>query len=288
LISLSYRSFAGIRPEKIPYHTITLLGSTPLSSKMKPTEQTLIVGINSVREAILASKRHCSRLIVEQGKTPPRIQAVIKLAQEKQTPIETLPKAEFQKKFHKHVHQGIAGYFSIIPNLELETLIESAFKTTSLPTLVILDGIQDPQNLGAIIRSAETLGIQGLILPKHGTPALNETVAKCSSGAIEHLPMTRVINLTQCVEQLKEAGFWIAGVVPDGEIPCYQYQFDTPVALVIGGEEKGIRPLLKKSCDVTLTIPMKGQLQSLNAASASAVVFYENLRQKNLRDTFKE
>jgi 23S rRNA (guanosine2251-2'-O)-methyltransferase len=255
---------------------------------MKPIEQTLIVGINSVREALLASKRRCHKLIVEQGKTTPRVLAVVKMAQEKQIPVESLPKAEFQKKFHKHVHQSIAGYFSIIPTLELESLIETAFQKTSLPTLVILDGIQDPQNLGAIIRSAEALGIQGLILPKHGTPELNETVAKCSSGAIEHLPVTWVTNLTHCVEQLKKAGFWVAGVVPDGKTPCYQYQYDTPLALVIGGEEKGIRPLLKKSCDVTLAIPMQGQLQSLNAASASAVVFYENLRQRKLRDTTKE
>jgi 23S rRNA (guanosine2251-2'-O)-methyltransferase len=255
---------------------------------MKTKEQTLIVGINSVREALVASKRQCTRLIVEHGKTPARILAVIKLAQEKQIPVETLPKAEFQKKFHKHVHQSIAGYFSIIPTLELESMIETAFQKTSLPTLVILDGIQDPQNLGAIIRSAETLGVQGLILPKHGTPALNETVAKCSSGAIEHLPITWVTNLTRGVEKLKESGFWVAGVVPDGETPCYQYPFDTPLVLIIGGEEKGIRPLLKKSCDVTLTIPMKGQLQSLNAASASTVVFYENMRQKNLRNIAKD
>ena len=254
---------------------------------MKPPEQTLIVGINPVREALLASRRHCYKLFVEQGKTPPRIQAVVKLAQEKQILIEPLPKATFQKKFPNQVHQGLAGYFSHIATLELEDLIEIALQKTPLPTLVILDGIQDPQNLGAIIRSAETLGIQGLILPKHGSPALNETVAKCSSGAIEHLPITWVTNLTRCIEQLKEAGFWIAGIVPDGEIPCYQYQFNTPSALVIGGEEKGIRPLLKKSCDVTLTIPMQGQLESLNAASASTVVFYENLRQKKLRDATK-
>ena len=192
---------------------------------MKPPEQTLIVGINPVREALLASRRHCYKLFVEQGKTPPRIQAVVKLAQEKQILIEPLPKATFQKKFPNQVHQGLAGYFSHIATLELEDLIEIALQKTPLPTLVILDGIQDPQNLGAIIRSAETLGIQGLILPKHGSPALNETVAKCSSGAIEHLPITWVTNLTRCIEQLKEAGFWIAGVVPDGEIPCYQYQF---------------------------------------------------------------
>ena len=251
---------------------------------MKPTEQSLIVGINPVREAILASKRRCYRLIVEQGKSPTRVQSVIELAKENNIPVEPLSKSAFQNKFKNQVHQGVAGYFSIVVTLGPEELIEISLKKNSLPTLVILDGIQDPQNLGAIIRSAETLGIQGMILPKHGTASLNETVAKCSSGAVEHLPVTWVTNLARCVEQLKEAGFWVAGVVPDGEMPCYQYKFDTPVALVIGGEEKGIRPLLKKSCDVTLSIPMKGQLESLNAASASAVVFYENLRQKKMQD----
>ncbi len=251
---------------------------------MKPSEQILVVGINPVREALLAAKRRCYKLLVEQGKPPQRVQAVIQLAREKQVLIETLSKTAFQNKFRNQVHQGIAGYFSVIATLELESLIETALQKTPLPTLVILDGIQDPQNLGAIIRSAETLGVQGLILPKHGSPALNETVAKCSSGALEYLPIAWVTNLVHCIEKLKEAGFWIAGVVPDGEMLCYQYQFDTPLVLVIGGEGKGIRPLLKKSCDVTLAIPMQGQLESLNAASASAVVFYEILRQKKMRD----
>lgn len=254
---------------------------------IKPVEQYLIFGINSVQEALLASNRRCYRLIVEQGNISPRIQTIIEMAKEKLIPIEPKTKSSFQKKFKKQVHQGIAGYFSDIVTLGLEKLIEKAFENSALPTLVILDGIQDPQNLGAIIRSAETLGIQGMILSKHGTSSLTETVAKCSSGAIEYLPISRVNNLVRCVGQLKEAGFWIAGVVPDGETLCHHYQFNTPVALVIGGEGKGIRPLLKKSCDVTLAIPMKGQVQSLNAASASAVVFYENLRQKKIQDNKK-
>ncbi len=255
---------------------------------MKHPEQTLIVGINSVREALLAAKRNCSRLIVEEGKSPPRIQKVTQLAREKGIPIETLPKGVFQNKFRNQVHQGITGYFSPIAPLELDNLVKIAFQKTSLPTLVILDGIQDPQNLGAIIRSSEVLGIQGLILPKNGTPPLNETVAKCSSGAIEHLPLACVTNLNRCIEQLKKSGFWVAGVVPDGKVPCYQYEFSTPLALVIGSEEKGIRHLLKTSCDVTLSIPIQGELDSLNVASASAVVFYENLRQKKMRDTTKD
>ena len=254
---------------------------------IKPVEQSLIFGINSVQEALLASNRRCYRLIVEQGTLSPRIQALVNMAKEKLIPIEPITKSAFQNKFKNQVHQGVAGYFSDIVTLELDKLLEKAFQNDALPTLVILDGVQDPQNLGAIIRSAETLGIQGMILSKHGTSSLTETVAKCSSGAIEYLPISRVNNLVRCVGQLKEAGFWVAGVVPDGEILCHHYRFNSPVALVIGGEGKGIRPLLKKSCDVTLAIPMKGQVRSLNAASASAVVFYENLRQKNMQDNEK-
>ena len=174
----------------------------------------------------------------------------------------------------------MVGIFAIIQGLELDELVQRAFQKSRLPVLVVLDSIQDPQNLGAIIRSAETLGIQGMILPKNRTSTLNETVAKCSSGAIEHLPIAWVTNLTRGIEHLKEKGFWIAGVVPDGNTPCHQYKFDTPIVLVLGGEEKGIRPLLKKSCDVTLNIPMQGAIGSLNASAAAAILFYEALRQK--------
>jgi len=205
---------------------------------------------------------------------------LIELARENKVPIETIPKTAFQKKYRSHNHQGVVGVFAIIQALELDELIKQAFQKSRLPVLVVLDSIQDPQNLGAIIRSAETLGIQGMILPKNRTSTINETVAKCSSGAIEHLPIAWVTNLTRGVEHLKEAGFWIAGVVPDGDTPCHQYKFDTPVVLVLGGEEKGIRPLLKKSCDVTLNIPMQGAIGSLNASAAAAILFYEALRQK--------
>ena len=251
---------------------------------MKSTEQNLIIGINPIYEALFASKRHCYRIVIEEGKPSQRIQKIIEAAREKQTQIDSLPKATFQKKFQGQVHQGIAGYFSTISNWELEDLIKISLQQSSQPTLAILDGVQDPQNLGAIIRSAEILGIHGLILPKHGSPSLNETVAKCSSGAVEHLPISWVTNLNHSIMSLKKSGFWVAGVLPEGEMPCYQYKFNTPSVLVIGGEGKGIRPLLKKSCDVTLAIPMRGRVESLNVASASTVLFYEILRQKNLQD----
>ncbi|MFT4578112.1 MAG: 23S rRNA (guanosine2251-2'-O)-methyltransferase [Nitrospinales bacterium] len=247
---------------------------------MNSFDQSSIFGLNPVFEALKARKRRCYKLFIEQGKSQTRLNSLIELARENKVPIETIPKTDFQKKYRSHNHQGVVGVFAIIQALELDELVQQAFQRTRLPVLVVLDSIQDPQNLGAIIRSAETLGIHGMILPKNRTSTINETVAKCSSGAIEHLPIAWVTNLTRGVEDLKEKGFWIAGVVPDGDTPCHQYKFDTPVVLVLGGEEKGIRPLLKKSCDVTLNIPMQGAIGSLNASAAAAILFYEALRQK--------
>jgi 23S rRNA (guanosine2251-2'-O)-methyltransferase len=247
---------------------------------MNSFDHSTIFGLNPVFEALKARKRRCYKLIIEQGKSQARLNSLIELARENKVPIETIPNTNFKKKYRSHNHQGIVGVFAIIQALELDELVQQAFQRSQLPVLVVLDSIQDPQNLGAIIRSAETLGIHGMILPKNRTSTINETVAKCSSGAIEHLPIAWVTNLTRGVEKLKEKGFWIAGVVPDGDTPCHQYKFDTPVVLVLGGEEKGIRPLLKKTCDVTLNIPMQGAIGSLNASAAAAILFYEALRHK--------
>jgi 23S rRNA (guanosine2251-2'-O)-methyltransferase len=247
---------------------------------MNSFDHSTVFGLNPVFEALKARKRRCYKLVIEQEKSQVRLNLLIELARENKVPIETIPKIDFQKRYRSHNHQGVVGIFAIIQAFELDELVVQAFQKSQLPVLVVLDSIQDPQNLGAIIRSAETLGIQGMILPKNRTSTLNETVAKCSSGAIEHLPIAWVTNLTRGIEHLKEKGFWIAGVVPDGDIPCHQYKFDTPVVLVMGGEEKGIRPLLKKTCDVTLNIPMQGAIGSLNASAAAAILFYEALRQK--------
>ena len=247
---------------------------------MNSFDHSTIFGLNPVFEALKARKRRCYNLIIEKGKSQTRLNLLIELARENNVPIQTMPKTDFQKQYRSHNHQGVVGIFAIIQALELDELVQQAFQRSQLPVLVVLDSIQDPQNLGAIIRSAESLGIHGMILPKNRTSTINETVAKCSSGAIEHLPIAWVTNLTRGVEQLKEKGFWVAGVVPDGDIPCHKYKFDTPVVLVLGGEQKGIRPLLKKSCDITLNIPMQGAIGSLNASAAAAILFYEALRQK--------
>ena len=247
---------------------------------MADTQTDILYGINPIMEALKASKRKCFRIIVEEGKTNPRLRPLMKLVRSQNVKIEIISKSEFKKRYLPYVHQGVIGHFSIKGTISLGDLIASTLKESQHPILVLPDGIQDPHNLGAIIRSAEAMGIQGMVLPKHRVAPLNETVAKCSSGAIEKLPVAWVTNLANAIKQLKRSGFWLVGIDPKGETSCYDFKFEMPVALLIGSEGKGIRPLLRNKCDFILSIPMASSIGSLNAAAAGSVVFYEALRQK--------
>ena len=240
----------------------------------------MVYGVHPLQQALALGKRKCYKIVLEKGNPPPRLAPLLELAGKHQTRVETLPPETFRKKYGKLTHQGIVGYFSPLQTLELEALIEQAYQSCPHPAVVLADEIQDPQNLGALIRSAWVLGLQGLVLPRHRSAPLNETVAKCSAGAIESLPIASVSNLKQGAEILKEKGFWIVGIDMEGDRACYEFDFNTPVALIIGGEEKGVRPILKKNCDFTVSIPMAGELDSLNASTAAAIVFYEIQRQR--------
>jgi 23S rRNA (guanosine2251-2'-O)-methyltransferase len=266
------------------YHEVTELSMPKIQSlnpkKMEESKPSVLYGINPVLEALKAGKRRCHKIVVKEENSNTRIESALALARSLKVAVVTLPKKEFQQQYGNYAHQNIIGYFSTRKPLELKDLIKQALKAEPTPALVLLDGVQDPQNLGAIIRAAQTLGIQGVILPSRRSAQLSETVAKCSAGAVERLPVATVNNLVNALERLKEAGFWIVGVDTSGKTTLSEFKFDMPVALVMGGEEKGIRPLLRKNCDFTVNIPMVGTLDSLNVATASAVVFYEILRQK--------
>ena len=246
---------------------------------MNDKKPAILYGINPILEALKSAQRQCHKIVIEQGKTNPRIVSLQALVLSSNIKLESLPKKIFQQKYREFQHQGVIGYFTPIEPLELDVLIHQALAKSPRPTLVILDEIQDPQNLGAIIRSAEIFGLQGLILPKNRSASLNETVAKCSAGAIESLPICWTSNLNQACTTLKENGFWIVALDSQGETYCSEFKFEMPTALIVGSEGKGIRPLLKKNCDFSIRIPMAGKVESLNASAACAVVFYEVLRQ---------
>lgn len=244
----------------------------------------IIVGLHAVRKALESGDRACEKLVVASGGPGNRLRPILDLARKKGIQVDTLSPAVFQKRYKDKNSQNLVGYFSIRRSQNLEELLALTSAHPN-PIVVILDEIQDPQNLGALIRSAWVLGLQGLVLPKHRSAPLNETVAKCSAGAIESLPIASVSNLKQAAETLKEKGFWIVGIDMEGDRACYEFDFNTPVALVIGGEEKGVRPILKKACDFTVSIPMAGKLDSLNLSTAAAIVFYEIHKQRIAADS---
>ena len=234
----------------------------------------MIVGLHPVRKALESGNRACEKLVIASGGPKNRLHSILDLARKKGIPVETLSPTVFQKRYKDKNNQSLVGYFAVRRSQNLEELLEAASQYEN-PIVVILDEIQDPQNLGAVLRSAEVLGLQGAIIPNRRAAPLNATAAKCASGALEILPVAIVTNLVRAAEELKENGYWVVGLDPEGATDCGSFEFTYPLALVLGGEQKGIRPLLKKTCDATVKIPMQGQVESLNASAAAAIVFYE-------------
>lgn len=177
-------------------------------------------------------------------------------------------------------HQGIAAQVAPYKYLDIDELITVAKAKTANPVVVIADGITDPHNLGAIIRTAEALGAQGLILPQRRAAGITSTVSKVASGALEHFPVARVVNLNRALEALKDGGFWIYGTAAGGNKPLHKCDFEGPVGLVIGSEGDGLSMTTQKHCDFLISIPLTGKTPSLNASVAAAMALYEVYRQR--------
>jgi 23S rRNA (guanosine2251-2'-O)-methyltransferase len=178
-------------------------------------------------------------------------------------------------------HQGIAAQVSSYEYYALEEFIPLALAKSSHPLVIIADGINDPQNLGSIIRSGEALGAQGLIIPQRRAVGITSAVAKVAAGALEYFPVCRVVNLTRAIEVLKEKGFWIYGTVLAGGKPIYSVSLDGAIGLVIGSEGEGISLLVQKNCDGLVSIPLEGKTESLNASVATGIALYEIARQRS-------
>ncbi len=244
------------------------------------SEDQLVWGIHPVLELLEARPRSIHELLIQKGKTSRKLQEIIDLARKHQVKVKftTLIRTPGSRQMN---HQGV-----VARTMPLETLNEQDFlqliMASGTPFVLALDSIQDPHNLGAIIRSAAAAGVTGLILPKDRSAPLTGTVAKISAGALTHLPVCQSTNFVRMLQKLKEQGIWVYGTIKDGGTSIYQTTFSGPLCLVIGGEEKGIRPLVKDQCDFRVTIPMQRKIDSLNASVAAAVVIFEIVRQKEL------
>jgi 23S rRNA (guanosine2251-2'-O)-methyltransferase len=241
----------------------------------------IIYGRNTVIEA-LKSKREIEKLLLlKNGEGS--IKKIEGMAKDRKIPIQYVDKTALDRVTDElksdGSHQGVVAYTSAYKYKEVEDLLSIASNKKESPFLIILDGIEDPHNLGAILRTADGAGAHGVIIPKRRAVGLTDTVAKSSAGAIEYIPVAKVSNISQTIEQLKEAGLWIAACDMDGQT-YYQADLTGPIALVIGSEGKGISRLVREKCDFILSIPMEGRISSLNASNAAAVLMYEIHKQR--------
>lgn len=240
----------------------------------------LIYGRHSVL-ALLDSDRQINRIwVTSKLHYDPRFYPLLCKAKSHGTVVDEVEMSRLDQITHKANHQGIAAQVSPYVYTELEDLINQAKTKSETPVLVILDGINDPQNLGAIIRTTEAMGAQGVIIPQRRAAGITSAVVKTAAGALEHLPVARVVNLSRALEQLKEAGFWIYGTVSENGKLLQQTEINGPIGLVIGSEGEGLSLLTQRSCDFLVSIPLAGKTPSLNASVATAIALYEICRQR--------
>ncbi len=240
-----------------------------------------IEGRNAVME-LLESGRDINKIFISSGEKNGSINKIIAMAKQKKIIITEVSKGKLEQMANTDNHQGIIAIVPPYQYCEVEDILNNAKNRKEPPFIIILDGIEDPHNLGAIIRTAETAGVHGIIIPKRRAASVNSTVAKVAAGAVEHMSIARVNNINECIRYLKENDIWVCGT--DMETDKYYYNQDLTgsLAIVIGSEGFGMSKLVKQNCDFLVKIPMKGKITSLNASVSAGIVMYESVRQRNL------
>ncbi|MFZ5774832.1 MAG: 23S rRNA (guanosine(2251)-2'-O)-methyltransferase RlmB [Thermodesulfobacteriota bacterium] len=237
-------------------------------------------GIHPVLEQLRLRPRSVREVVIQQGRSGKNLQEIIELARQQGVKVRFLPGQRFPSAPGK-VHQGVLARVAPVSMLDLDSLLDKLGNDPARPPLLVaLDSIQDPHNLGAIIRTAAAAGASGVILPKDRSAPMNATAAKSAAGATAHLDLCTVTNLASSLRTLKEHGFWVYGAAGEAAGSLYATRFEGPICLVIGGEGKGLRPLIREQCDHLVAIPMAGSLNSLNASVAAGVILFEMVRQR--------
>lgn len=242
-------------------------------------QEEIIYGINPVKEA-LRGQRRAFELFVAEGTSDQRVEKLLKLAHEVGVPVRRRQRRDLQRLCGTEHHQGVALRLEAFAYADLDDQLAHWRKGGSDGLVVVLDGIQDPHNLGAIIRTAACAGADWVIIPKDRAVGVSPTVEKVAAGATETVPVVQVTNVVAALEQLKEAGFWIYGADEKSGETLYRQKLTGNIAFVIGGEGEGIRPLVRKKCDVLFSIPLSGGVSSLNASVAGGIALFEAVRQR--------
>jgi len=232
-----------------------------------------IVGRQPIIEALKAHQP-IEKILVQHGTHGHAISTIVKLARQSGVPVAEASKQRFRELVGEEVTQGVLAFVSEATYVELEELLTIAAQRNEPPFLLILDEIEDPHNLGALIRTAECAGVHGVVIPKHHSATINQTVVKTSAGAVAHLAVARVTNIANTVVELKEKNIRVVGAEMSGGLSLFDTDLSGPIAIVIGSEGRGIRRLVKEKCDVLVQIPMFGKINSLNASVSGALLMY--------------
>ena len=242
----------------------------------------IITGIHAVREA-LDSGRAIDRISIARGRHGERVEELVRLARQRGVPVRFEDRAQLDRLAGTREHQGVVALAAAKKMLSLEDLLARIAPAGGRERLlVLLDGIEDPHNLGAIVRTALAAGADGIVIPERRAAPLTEAVERASAGALAHLPVARVTNLVRAMEELKEAGYWLVGLDERAEKSHTEADFTLSTALVLGGEGKGLHELTRKRCDFLVSIPTTGPVRSLNVSVAAGVVLFEALRQRSI------
>ena len=251
------------------------------SEAQQPAEETegQLEGRNAITEA-LKSGRTIDKLFIASGDTDKSLQRLAAQAKEAGAVIVPVDRRKLDAMSFTRSHQGVIALAAAHEYYSIDDILEEAASRGEAPLIVICDELSDPHNLGAILRSAECAGAHGVIIPKRRSVGLTATVAKASAGAMEYMKVARVSNINAAMQELKDKGVWIFGTAAEGAIPMYKADLKGPAAIVIGNEGVGMSQLVRKNCDVIVSIPMAGRISSLNASAAASILLYEAVRQR--------
>lgn len=244
-----------------------------------------LTGIHAVREALEAG-RAFDRIVIARGRQDTRVEEIVQLARGRNIPVRFEERGQLDRLADSTDHQGVVALAAARAPATLEEILAAANASADRGgkgLIVLLDGVEDPHNLGAIIRTALAAGAQGVVIPERRAAGLTDTVARASAGALEHLPVAKVTNLARTMEELKKAGYWLIGLDERADKSYTQADYTSPTGIVLGGEGKGLHDLTRKRCDFVVSLPTMGPVKSLNVSVAAGVVLFEALRQRNDR-----
>lgn len=239
----------------------------------------IIEGRNAVIEA-LKSDKTVEQIFVSNGEITGSLNKILAIAKEKKLAVKKVDKRKLDQISYTGVHQGVVAKVTPYKYCELEDILQYSMQKKEKPFIVILDEIEDPHNFGSIIRTAEVFGVHGIIIPKRRNVGVTPIVYKASAGAVEHMKICKVTNISSTIDKLKKRGIWVYGADMGGEEYCFNTDFTGNTALVIGNEGNGISKLVKEKCDVLVRVPMVGKISSLNASMAGGIIMYEILKQR--------